>query len=225
MSQKSNSFHVHVDATVLPPELYASLRALGMEDTMFQGGPEGHPYFAPNYGLTLKVEGSKDTFDAAWLQVAELVSRNSSFKGYVEGELIAMQRAFEQRTYKEGVPVPFQIKRRKLRGGNPKESFRASEFHLTLDKDASDPRLIESLLRSGLFGAYLPKKDRTALVLTIQSQSQAEIRRLIEAVSNYLDEAGGAAHAAIKEEIAIAHLLIGITEAGLPEVIDHVEYL
>ena len=212
-------FHIHVDATELPNELYNRLRTLGMEDTMFAGAPEGYAHFEPNFGLTLRVLGKKIDFSAAWEKIITAVLEYPDFKGYVEGEHIAAEYAFEYKP-PSGSPVPFRIRRRRLRGPAADESFRASELHLTLDKDASDPGLVHSLLEMGLFGAYLPKKDHVALVLTAQSLDCLQIRRLTNRLKDYIDRHGGAARATLKEEVVVSHLFVGITSEDLPEIID-----
>src|SRR6185295_11898839 len=93
--------------------------------------------------------------------------------------------------------------------GSEKEKFRQTEFHLTMEKTKSNAILMKRLLDSGLYGAYIPKRDGEFLVLTIQGFIK-DIVPLIESLKNFLLESGGAYRCTIKEERAVAHHLYNI---------------
>jgi hypothetical protein len=225
---KKGIFHIHVDATELPGELHTEFRALGLVDTDFCGHPQGYQHFEPNTHMTLKLP-DYEAYQQAWTKLVEVATARDGFKGYLEGEHVRPERTFREvpcllkgaSVEPSRFAVPFRIKRRRLRST---ETFRASELHLTLDKDASDQRLIRSLLDAGLYGAYAQKADHKALVLTAQSMSRSEIRELLRAVDAYVNFIGGAVRASLKEEVAIDHVLIGVSPEDLPEVIDEVAY-
>ncbi|MEK6982744.1 MAG: hypothetical protein AABX38_07450 [Candidatus Micrarchaeota archaeon] len=93
-----------------------------------------------------------------------------------------------------------------------------------MDKDESDPRLIKKLLQAGLYGAYVRKRDYTAIVLTIQG-FRSKVDPLVGALWEYLNQTGGAVRCSIQEERAIAHELYHIIPEKLPEIVGKVEYM
>lgn len=215
-------YHIHVDATYISGELRDAIcRTLGFEVTNFVGHPPGYQHFEPNDHLTKKLK-DKNRFEMTWAALESLVQGDHTFAGYLEGERIVWREGIEPKPFDPGIPFPYKMTRRRLTGP-PHETFRNREFHLTIDRDASDPRFIETLLNAGLYGAYLPKDGYTALVLTAQG-SKFDIPALARATKRYTQQAGGAVRAIIKEEIAIRHTLIGITHTDLPEVVDYVQH-
>lgn len=222
LKSQSRTFHLHIDATVMPEPLYGILKnQMGFWDSEFNGHPEGFSHFEPKRHVTLKfTEGGK--FRKACQEVEALVEQYPDFVGYLEGEYIREERFVADASYHE-LPVPFQITRRRL-DGSSFEQFRESELHLSLDKDASNPRLIKNLLEAGLYGAYLPKVDYVALVLTIQGFRE-DIGRLTECIWDHLAQSGGTVKAKLKEEYAIWHKLYNLAPKDLPEIIDKVTYL
>lgn len=222
MKSQSRTFHLHIDATYMPEPLYQVLKGkFGFWDSEFSGHPQGYDHFEPNRHVTLKfTEGS--LFRKTCTEVEGLVDQHSDFVGYLEGEYIREERFISDLPY-QATPVPFKISRRRL-DGSPFEQFRESELHLSLDKDASNPKLIKNLLDAGLYGAYLPKANYTALILTIQGFRE-DIGALTECIWNYLAESGGTVRAKLKEEFAIWHKLYGITPRDLPEIIHEVQYI
>jgi hypothetical protein len=218
---QSRTFHLHIDATLMPEALYQALKSqFGFWDSEFKGHPKGYSHFEPNRHVTLKfTEGGK--FRKACGDVEALVEQYPDFVGYLEGEYIREERFVADAPYRER-PVPFKISRRRL-DGSPFEQFRESELHLSLDKDASCPLLIKTLLDAGLYGAYLPKADYVALILTIQGFRE-DIGGLTECIWDYLAQSGGTVKAKLKEEFAIWHKLYGLQPKDLPEIIDKVEY-
>src|SRR6185503_553173 len=179
-------FHVHVDA--FEPLSGGFRRALESHSTArqtdFVGHPEGYHHFEPTEHFTFKLP-SREQFNDTWVYLVEAASEASDFVGYLEGEYISTDEMIPFRPYNPAVACPFQIQRRRLKPERGEE-FRHSELHLVMDKDASDPRLIQSLLEAGLFGAYLPKQDHTAIVLTAQGFSQS-INRLFSMVENFIN--------------------------------------
>ncbi len=214
------NFHIHIDAQVMPPSLEIEVKKrFGFYDHHFTGHPAGYKHFEPNYHLTRKIVGNGREFRSIWLEVENTMC-GSGFVGYLEGEYISRDIALSQKPYDEQVRFPFAIEKRRL-GDN--EIFRETEFHLVLDGDKSDPRLITKLLDSGLYGAYLDKRSYRALVLTMQGY-RGDITSLMDSTIEYLDRAGGVVRGTIKEERAIRHRLFGITPVDLPEIADKITY-
>lgn len=214
-------FHLHIDATLLPLKLEKRVKEeLGFGDTDFSGHPEGYRHFEPERHLTRKF-GDKSSFLVAF-QDLSLECSKTGFIGYIEGEFVISDIKIPAKPYNPDVHAPFSVTRRLLAGA-PTEPFRETELHLVMDNDCSDPRIIRALLDSGLYGAYIPKSDYTAVVLTAQGR-HSEIATLTGAVWNYVNEAGGAVRCTLKEEQAIAYNLSGMNHAQLPEVVKKIEY-
>ena len=210
-------YHIHIDGTTFPEVLAREARRIGFYETNFSGHPEGFQHFEPKVHLTLKAEGV-ESFNAAWSEL-EKVASAVEWKGYIEGEFIPFDDELPWKEYVD-VPVPFKLERRRLRS---EEDFRQTEVHVVMDKDASDARLMRGLLEAGLYGAYLPKQDHTALVLTAQGY-KADIFRLSGVLRKYLASVGGAARCTLKEERAIRYKLFNLLPEELPEIVDCVQY-
>lgn len=210
-------YHIHVDGRVVEPQLRQKFFDLGFVEKNFSGHPEGFQSFAPDFHVTLRLE-ARHQFDAAW-QSLEAVVEQGEFVGYLEGEYIKCDDVIEERPYID-LPVPFQVTRRRLTGAMGEE-FRQTELHLVMDRDASDPRLVDRLLRAGLYGVYMPKGDHVAVVLTAQGFIR-DIGPLLGQLRTYLSQAGGTVRGTLKEERAIRHRLFGIAAADLPEIVEKV---
>ena len=215
-------FHIHVDGTIVPPAYDQMLREeLGFVLTNFTGHPDGYSHFEPNQHYTWKT-GQAQSFKRTWQQLIAC-TRTARFVGYLEGEYVHTRSVIAGRPYDPKVPFPFRVERRRLseeRG----ERFREAELHLTLDKDHSHPDLIRVLLQAGLYGAYLPRTQHTALVLTMQGYEH-DIHRASEMLRLWLERVGGTVHAVFKEERAIRSALFGISVEQLPEIADHIIWM
>jgi hypothetical protein len=214
-------FHIHIDAKKMPSELdNFAIKTLGFYDTDFNGHPEGYQHFEPNRHLTLKVK-TKEEFTEIWDVLEAKADACPDFVGYLEGEFIPEDEYIPFKEF-EDHPVPFKVNRRVLTGSE-KESFRQTEFHLTMEKTKSNEILKKRLLDSGLYGAYIPKKDGEFLVLTMQGFIK-DIIPLYAEVKNYLLKTGGAYRCTLKEERAIKFKMYGINSADLPEIAESVTY-
>ncbi len=213
-------FHIHIDALWMDKTLYDfAVNDLGFYDSDFNGHPEGFVHFEPQRHLTLKVD-DKGRFEDSWGRIVDYTTTDN-LKGYLEGEYIPIDNFIPYKEYKD-IPVPFNIKRRRLKGTD-REKFRQTEIHLTLEKDKSHPKLIQKLLESGLYGAFIPKDRGTFLVLTIQGFIK-DIVPLIEVLEKFIRDSGGARLCTIKEERAIRHKLFDINSQDLPEIADTITY-
>ena len=214
-------FHIHIDAQQMPRSLdeYA-IRELSFVPTDYDGHPEGYDHFEPVRHLTLKAP-DKQAFAAAWEKLLGKLEEYPDFVGYVEGEFLPLDEFIPYAEYKD-IPIPFHITRRKLDPAND-EDFRQTEIHVTMERHGSHPDLIEKLLNSGLYGAFIPKADGEFLVLTIQGFIK-DIVPLIDKVRDFLLRSGGANRCTIKEERAIGHKLVNITSTDLPEIAAQIDY-
>lgn len=219
---QSNIFHIHIDAKNLPASLESfAINELGFADTDFNGHPEGYQHFEPNRHLTLKVN-SKSEFDEIWKKLENKSHETTDFIGYLEGEFIPEDIFIPYKEFSD-LPVPFHVTRRTLTGSE-KEQFRQTEFHLTMEKENSNPVLIKRLLDSGLYGAYIPKKDGVFLVLTMQGFIK-DIVPLYNKLKEYLLTVGGAYKCTLKEERAIRYKMFGVDSPDLPEIADKINYI
>jgi hypothetical protein len=211
-----------MDITSVPSGFEGHVKEhFGFWDAHFSGHPEGYRHFEPNRHLTLKL-GTKEEFQRTYDKLKQRIESIGAV-GYIEGELVISDVPIPFKAHNDNVPLPFRVERRLLSGA-PNEAFRETEFHLVLDKDSSDPRLIKKLLDAGLYGAYIQKRDHIALVLTMQGHRD-EIDSLAGMLYTYLHESGGAARCTLQEERAIAYHLFGIDHTKLPEIAAKVDYL
>lgn len=217
---QSGIFHIHIDANRINHELLNfAIKELKFYCSDFNGHPEGYVHFEPEKHLTLKLK-TKEEFNSIWKRL-ESFSSAENLVGYLEGEYVPTDEYIPYREY-TGLPVPFQISRRRLTGGRDEE-FRQSEIHLTMDKDKSHPKLIKSLLESGLYGAYIEKEKGTFIVLTIQGFIR-DITPLSKRIKTFIEKSGGAFSCTIKEERAIKYKLFDVGVEDLPEIIDQINY-
>jgi hypothetical protein len=139
--------------------------------------------------------------------------------GYVEGECVAFERDIPTRPFDVSVGLPFTFSTEPV----PEGAFRETEIHITLDRDKSDPRLLNSLVEMGFFAAYLPKPYGIAQVLTAQG-SKDNILALLDPLVRYLETAGGAVKCRVKEE-RIAKWWKSSPDAAVPPVVNTIHWL
>jgi hypothetical protein len=190
-----SEFHIHVDAQTLSPEFESYLiDDLGFWRSDFSGHPEGVEHFEPPHHLTKKVSSGVE-FRADFEKLVAYAEVHAPMRGYLEGEFIALDEDLEEGPFDTSVAAPFRLETSSL----PEGMFRESEIHVVLDRDRSDPRLIENLTGMGLFTAYMTKPYGTAQIFTAQG-SKADVQELLPALTRFLKMAGGAVNCSIKEE-------------------------
>lgn len=208
-----NNFHIHVDAVKLPKEMEKSLlHELEFEETNFCGHPAGRKHFEPDHHLTRKTKDSVQ-FQSLFEETKALLSSKEEFVGYLEGEHIATDKEIPNAPFVD-INLPVSLELGPLKQG----SFRDTEIHITMCKDRSDSRLIEKLLNSGLFGAYIPKGYGTAVVLTVQGD-KLSIGKLFPVLHDYLVQSGGVVEGSIKEE-RVAKWWLSHPSVQLPPVVN-----
>jgi hypothetical protein len=190
-------FHIHVDARSMGPDVERALiEDHAFIETNFSGHPEGVVHFEPNHHLTLKCFSGREFQER--FKAAESFLSTTTMRGYLEGEFIASDDAIEERSFDPGVPLDVRVDL----GALPSGKFRETELHITMDRDRSDPRLIEALCATGMFAAYLPKAYGTAVVFTAQGDRKT-VRKLLDHLTERLHRAGGAVAGSIKEELVV----------------------
>jgi hypothetical protein len=211
-------FHIHVDALTLSNDFENHLiGGLGFWRSDFSGHPAGVEHFEPPHHLTIKLSTStefRNTFDS----LVSYAQTNSPMKGYLEGEFIALDEDLEERAFDSSVKSPFKIHKTTL----PPGGFRESEIHVVLNRDESEPRLLQSLLDMGLYTAYIPKPYGTAQVFTVQG-SKEKIQSILPSLKEYLENAGGAVNCSIKEE-RVADWWLSEPSLRLPPVVSSIEW-
>ncbi|HEV2446062.1 MAG TPA: hypothetical protein VGS58_09075 [Candidatus Sulfopaludibacter sp.] len=214
-----SNFHIHVDAIELAPEFERFLvDGCRFYRSDFAGHPEGVEGFEPPHHLTLKVRDGNE-FRDRFEQVVAQAGHSAHMRGYVEGEFIAADLDIEERAFDAEAAAPLRIEKAQLKPGH----FRESEIHITLDRDRSDPRLLQALTHMGFFAAYIPKPYGIAEIFTAQG-SRSDVDRLMPAVVDFLKTAGGAVACTVKEE-RVAAWWVSDPGVHLPPVIGRLQPL
>jgi hypothetical protein len=186
-------FHIHVDAAWVSPDFETFLkRELKFFRTDFVGADGGKT--EPLNHLTLKTRNS-EIFRRTFAKVVAYAQTHKAMAGYVEGEVISLDKNFAGSLHNPNVPIPFKLGMTPL----PPKTFRESEFHLTLCPERSDPRLLRKLTEMGLLMIYMPKSWGIALVYTAQGKRDL-IKSLALSLSDFLEKSGGAVMCSLKEE-------------------------
>jgi hypothetical protein len=200
-SQKINKgeYHIHVDAVNLAPTSEDTLlKYFGFSNTAFSGHAEGALHFETPKHFTFKTQDIKE-FNHKFDTVEQYFIDNvGSIIGYLEGEYIPLDLDLEDRAFDPSVPMPFQLQLTKLDRG----SFREDEIHITLDRDRSNPQLLENLRSMGFFSAYMDKPQGNVEIFTTQGTKKT-IRTILTKIKDYLNQAGGMVNCSIKEEIIL----------------------
>jgi hypothetical protein len=213
-----SDFHIHVDALTLSENFESFLTTeLGLWRSDFSGHPEGVEHFEPPHHFTAKVVSSAE-FRECFDRLVSYAEANAPMKGYLEGEFIALDEDLTERPFDPAVKAPFKIQKTNLPAGG----FRESEIHVVLNRDKSDPRLLQSLLDMGLYTAYMAKSYGTAQIFTVQG-SREKIQTILPALKEYLENAGGAVNCSIKEE-RVADWWLSEPTLRLPPVVDSIEW-
>jgi hypothetical protein len=211
-------FHIHVDAMQIAPAFERFLVSkLGFWRSDFCGHPEGQQQFEPTHHLTQETSDARE-FRGLFAQALEWATKGDQLHGYIEGEFIPSDDDIPENPFDPSVPLPFQIKEGVLSSG----AFRESEIHVTMDRDASDPRLIARLTEMGLYSGFLPKSYGVAQVMTVQG-SRRDVGAIKPAVLQYLQAAGGARRGSMKEE-RIVDWWVSAPGLVLPPIIQTIEW-
>jgi hypothetical protein len=192
-------YHIHIDASYLNPQTEDELlNKLGFTDTAFSGHAEGALHFETPKHFTFKTKDIVD-FNRQFDTTEQYFTNNpGSIIGYLEGEYVPLDVEIEVKRFDRTVPIPLKLELSNLEPG----SFREDEIHITLDRDKSDPQLLENLRGMGFFSAYMDKPQGNVEIFTAQG-TKKNINLILGQMKDYLDKSGGAVGGSIKEEIIL----------------------
>jgi hypothetical protein len=210
--------HIHIDAKNIKPQSEKLLiEKYGFVHKNFIQRQDLNPSYAPETHLTYKTTNPNQA-SQIFKDIHTYLEQNpDSMTGYVEHEYIPEQISIEYRTFNPDVPLPFQLELGNLAIG----AFREDEIHITLDRDNSDPRLLESLRQIGFFSALRQKDYGIAEIFTTQGSYQ-DIQKVLPMIVSYLNQAGGATACVVKEE-RIIHSWVSSPDYKLPPVIKAIQ--
>jgi hypothetical protein len=211
-------FHIHIDAKNIKSQFEKILidnHKFGYKN--FIKRQDLNPSYAPETHLTHKTQ-DPNRASQIFKDIHTYLEQNpDSMTGYVEHEYIPETISIKYRTFNPDVPLPFQLELGDLAIG----AFRENEIHITLDRDNSDPRLLESLRQMGFFSALRQKDYGIAEIFTTQGSYQ-DIQKVLPMIVSYLNQAGGAGACVVKEE-RIIHSWVSSPDYKLPPVIKAIQ--
>lgn len=192
-------YHIHIDAQYLDLKIEDELlNKFGFRDTAFSGHAEGALHFETPKHFTFKTKDIND-FDFHFDAVKQhFLDNPGSIVGYLEGEYVPSDLDILPKQFDAMVPLPLQLELSNLEPG----SFREDEIHITMDREKSNPQLLENLRDMGFFSAYMDKPQGNVEIFTAQG-SKKNIRIILRQMKDYLNAAGGAIGGSIKEEIIL----------------------
>ena len=192
-------YHIHVDANYLAPKTEKLLLGcFEFRDTAFSGHAKGALHFETLKHFTFKTKDKLD-FDLKFDVVKRYFLDNpEDISGYLEGEYVPLDLDITPKPFDPTVSLPFRLELTNLEAG----SFREDEIHITLDRDKSEPQLLENLRSMGFFSAYMDKSQSNVEIFTAQG-SKKNIRMILKQIKEYLNKAGGGIGGSIKEEIIL----------------------
>lgn len=210
------AFHIHIDAACLSAkfENYVASQ-LGFCRTDFVS-PDGGPAEPVNH-LTAKTDNTA-TFRRSFADVVAAAQLGGAMTGYIEGEVISLDKDLPTLAYHPGVPEPFKLVTSTL----PPGVFRQSEIHIALCAERSDPRLLRALKEMGFLSVYMPKPWGLSIIFTAQGTRKI-VRRVLVAIMDYLKVAGGAVQGSIKEEL-IGKWWASPGKVSIPQVVETIAW-
>jgi hypothetical protein len=211
-------FHIHVDAMTLAPEFEEFLTSkLAFWRSDFGGHPEGQQRYEPVHHLTQEPRDGHE-FRAIFDEVVRRANVGRQMTGYIEGEYIPTDIDIDEAPYDGSVKAPLRVSLAPLPSGR----FRESEIHITLDRDRSEPGLIQALTDIGLYSGFIPKAYGIGQVMTVQG-SRTHIAEIEKPLLDFLRSAGGGKACSLKEERVI-DWWVSESEIQLPPVIDRIDW-
>ncbi|MEA5472319.1 hypothetical protein [Spirulina sp. 06S082] len=215
--EHSKEFHIHIDGHWISQSFENFLvKNHDFIISNFPGHPEGIPHYEPVRHLTKKIKVGKK-FHEVFDSIENYLETNpKSIEGYIEGEYVPVDIDISEKDFNPEIEIPCQFQLTSLTLG----TFREDEIHITLSRDESDAKLIDSLRRMGFFSAYAKKTYGAAEVLTVQG-TYKQIQEILPKIVTYLEQAGGAVKCSVKEE-RIVRWWLSSSELSLPPVLESV---
>ncbi|MBN3949262.1 MAG: hypothetical protein HWQ38_23495 [Nostoc sp. NMS7] len=211
-------FHIHIDAQTLstPFEKFL-IETHNFWNSDFSGHPEGLAHRPPKKHLTIKTKYASQLRENFASILRYLEENSEAIEGYIEAEYIPVDVEIKEKSFNPEIEIPFKLNLASLAPG----TFRQEELHITLSREQSDPRLINSLRDMGFYSVYMEKSFGEVEIFTAQGTRKI-IRQLLPEVITYLTAVGGAVQCSVKEE-RIIRWWMSSPELLLPSIINTVE--
>ncbi|MBD2248714.1 hypothetical protein [Nostoc sp. FACHB-888] len=193
-------FHLHIDAQTLSKSFENFLvENQKFWNSDFSGYPEQFSHRPPKIHLNKKTKYAQElrsTFNAL---INYIKDNPKSIEGYIEAEYIPVDIDIEEKPFNPQVEIPLVFQNSSLLPG----TFRQDEVHITLLRDSSDQRLLNSLRNMGFYSVYMEKPFGEVEIFTVQGTRRI-IRQVLPKLITYLRAVGGATKCSIKEERIIS---------------------
>jgi hypothetical protein len=221
---RSSSFHIHVDAAVLPSSLekYAK-ETYGFFDDDFEHRLviEGFTTPLPARQLTQKIQDrlARKSVQAICEDLAER-GRAEGLAGMIQSEFVMNETTLKgDITTFRPAPFPFYVNMRRV---NPDmgENFKSHELHLEIKQGSAASGLVTELARSGLNVSF-----GSGEITFTASGDLNHIRKVQMGLLHYLRTTGGLGEAKLTIEATVFFSLHKIRAEDTPMVIESVEYI
>jgi hypothetical protein len=216
------SFHLHLDAALLPAPLMERMIQEGgfhFDDFPHQLIVEGKSYPARHLTKYLYAPISSHEVKAECLKLQSWV-KDSSFKGLIQCEYVMEETQWHRKEEVKGALLPpLTITARSL-SANRGDRFKKHELHLELDKEKSSERVITALRASGFH--ILENDSMISFTTCGHSRELLTIRRALKA---FMKKHGKEITGKLTYEATAFWSLHGVKPETLPQIVDQVRVL
>jgi hypothetical protein len=223
-TEKTSSFHIHVDAAVLPHALETHVKnTYGFFDDDFEHRLiiEGRKSPVVARQLTLKVldRFAREKVKTICKDIQEKANL-MGFAGLIQSEYVMEEQVLSSRIKDYcHTPFPFYVHMRRVNQGLG-EDFKTHELHVEFSLDLTEPRLITEMARSGMNVTF-----GICEVTFTASGALNEVKKIEEGLVKYLNQTKGFDRASIILEATVFHSLHQMRPENTPLVVNRVEYL
>lgn len=158
-------FHIHLNALCLDDHAAQELKHIGFERRDFEPGQLGASHFVPKIHL-MNHQIRSNSFKTTFFQARRILSQDSIFVGYLEGEHVAAECTIETPQQITSLQMDSAPKFHILFQA-PRE-WRESEIHISLSDSAANAAILAYLLEKGFYRAQCRKPEGIFNVLTVQ---------------------------------------------------------
>jgi hypothetical protein len=192
-------YHIHIDANHLSTAVERDLlKDFAFKDTAFSGHAPDARHFETLKHLTFKTQYYYEFTKKFESLKKYCEEQKGDMIGYIEGEYVPIDIVLPEKDFNPDVSTPFTLSLKDL----PVGSFREDEIHITMNRDESDPRLLQNLRMMGFFSAYMDKPQENVEIFTAQG-SRKTIKIILQRTYDYLTVGGGYKNCSIKEEMIL----------------------
>jgi hypothetical protein len=196
-------FHLHLNALSISSDARRALELLTFERRDFRQGEFGSTHFVPKIHMTNHVIGSIP-FKAIFFEACEILRRDSTFLGYLEGEHVAAECRIE--SPHSGLGCDSELVRPFCVLFQNAREWRESEIHVSLPHSETNPNILSYFCEKGFYRAQSEKSDRIFNVFTVQGQHRV-IQELYSRVQNDMRKLGRGSILRLKVERSAGHYL------------------